>query len=181
MEKHTAETVRLPSGLSLVIRRPVPEDAAAMVAYLNAVGGESDNLLFGRDEFPLTVEQEADYVRRAADNPNLYMVLGCVGGAIASIAQISRAGRKRVAHNGEIALSVKKEYWRRGIGRAMMEHLIRHAGECGIRNICLAVKADNAPAVALYEKLGFERAGVHRGYLCIDGNDYDELLMDLRI
>lgn len=36
----------------LEIRKATPEDAAQLLAYLNQIGGESDNLLFGANEIP---------------------------------------------------------------------------------------------------------------------------------
>ena len=45
-------------GGSLLLREAEEGDAGAVLAYLNQVGGESDNLLFGRDEFAMPLEQE---------------------------------------------------------------------------------------------------------------------------
>jgi len=39
------------------------------------------------------------------------------------------------------------------------------------------VRADNAPAIALYRRFGFEVEGACRQYLRLDGVDYDALLM----
>ncbi|MEA4960851.1 hypothetical protein [Lutispora sp.] len=53
--------ISLKNGEKLILRKPKVEDAENMIKYLNLVGGESDNLLFGKDEFRLTVEQEKEY------------------------------------------------------------------------------------------------------------------------
>ena len=55
--------VILKNGELLILRRPTEDDAKAMIDYLNQVGGESDNLLFGKGEFHLTVEQEMEIGR----------------------------------------------------------------------------------------------------------------------
>jgi len=61
-----------------------------------------------------------------------------------------------------------------------MGELIRHARERStIRNISLGVKASNSNAIALYEKYGFIKTGVHKNYFHVDGNYDDEILMDL--
>ncbi|MBO7136326.1 MAG: hypothetical protein J6V73_06840 [Spirochaetaceae bacterium] len=39
-----------------IIREAVPEDAEKMISYLNQVGGESDNLLHGENEFTVPIE-----------------------------------------------------------------------------------------------------------------------------
>lgn len=174
--------IQLKNGKQLKIRKPIIEDAENMIEYLNIVGGESDNLLFGKDEFHLTVEQEREYINSLSNNPNVLMILGVIDNNIVSVAQISSSNRKRIAHNSEIAISVKKEYWRQGIGSAMMEELIRFAKKHGkIKNISLGVKSSNKKAIILYEKFGFQKVGFHKNYFNIDGDFDDEILMDLHI
>ena len=45
---------------------------------------------------------------------------------------------------------------RRGYGRLLVQSLLAHAATMGARRVYLQVLADNAPALALYEQLGFE-------------------------
>jgi ribosomal-protein-alanine N-acetyltransferase len=63
---------------------------------------------------------------------------------------------------------------RRGIGRALMDDLLAYAREHGAVRILLEVRASNAPALALYESLGFERFNVRAGYYA-DGEDAIEM------
>lgn len=172
----------LKTGELLTLRKPEEQDAKSILSYLNQVGGESDNLLFGEDEFPLTVEQETSYLKSLEGRSGTLMLLGLLDSEIVSVAQISSLSRKRIAHNAEIALSVKKAHWQKGIGLSMMEELLAFARYTGtIRTVSLGVKADNETAIRLYEKLGFEKIGVHKDYFLIRGEYFDELLMDLRI
>lgn len=172
--------VQLKNGQHLILRKPVPEDAGKMIEYLNTVGGESDNLLFGKDEFRLTVEQEMEYIKSISDAANTLMLLGIIDNNIVSVAQISSSNRKRIAHNSEISISVKKDYWRNGVGTAVMEELISFAKENStIKNIGLGVKASNLNAIKLYEKFGFVKVGVHKNFFNIIGVFDDEILMDL--
>ena len=172
----------LKTGELLTLRTPEEQDAKSMISYLNQVGGESGNLLFGEDEFPLTVEQEISYLKSLESQSGTLMLLGLLDSEIVSVAQISSLPRKRIAHNAEIALSVKKAHWQKGIGRHVMEELLAFAKNTGtIRTVSLGVKADNETAIRLYEKLGFEKIGVHKDYFLIRGEYFDELLMDLRI
>ncbi|SFO12528.1 GNAT family N-acetyltransferase [Proteiniclasticum ruminis] len=179
---HDPKELPLKNGELLTIRKPEEQDATSILSYLNQVGGESDNLLFGENEFPLTVEQEISYLKSLESQPGTLMLLGLLDSEIVSVAQISSLPRKRIAHNAEIALSVKKAHWQKGIGRHVMEELLTFARNSGtIRTVSLGVKADNESAIVLYEKLGFKKTGVHKDYFLIRGNYFDELLMDLRI
>ena len=116
--------IKLKNGQNLILRKANGNDAEKMIEYLNTVGGESDNLLFGKNEFHFSIEQEKEYL----NNLNIY--------------------------NSEIAISVKKEYWGLGIGSAVMSELIEFARNNDIRNIELGVKASNSKAIKLYEKFG---------------------------
>jgi RimJ/RimL family protein N-acetyltransferase len=182
LSKHILKEIKLNNGHQLILRKPVVEDAKRMVEYLNIVGGESDNLLFGKGEFRLTVEQEMKYIENISNDANILMILGIINDNIVSVAQISSPNRKRIAHNSDVSISVKKEYWGNGIGSAVMEELISFAKEHDtIKNISLGVKASNHKAIAMYEKFGFKKVGVHKDYFNVDSNFDDEILMDLYI
>ena len=52
----------------------------------------------------------------------------------------------------------------RGVGTRLLRALTERAGRSGARSLLLEVRADNAPAIALYEREGFERISVRRRY-----------------
>jgi ribosomal-protein-alanine N-acetyltransferase len=61
-------------------------------------------------------------------------------------------------------LAVRPECRRGGVGRALVEHALDAAAREGARRATLEVRRSNAPALRLYERLGFKAAGVRRGY-----------------
>ena len=61
----------------------------------------------------------------------------------------------------------------------MIERLIAFAKSASICVIELEVKEDNKNAIALYEKMGFEKIGQYKKYFCIEGMYYDAYLMNL--
>src|SRR5690625_5057280 len=107
--------VEIKNGESLILRRPITSDAEEIIDYLNIVGGESDNLLFGANEFHLTVDQEIDYINKLNKTPHTIMILAFIENDLVGIGQISGNDRKRIAHNCELAISVRKKYWGKGI------------------------------------------------------------------
>ena len=52
----------------------------------------------------------------------------------------------------------------RGLGARLLVELLEEAARRGQRTVSLEVRADNAPAQRLYERHGFTRTGVRRGY-----------------
>jgi [ribosomal protein S18]-alanine N-acetyltransferase len=52
----------------------------------------------------------------------------------------------------------------KGVGRALLRENVRQASNVGARAMFLEVDKDNAPALALYERLGFVQVGERPGY-----------------
>ncbi|ELZ03895.1 GNAT family N-acetyltransferase [Natrialba asiatica] len=59
----------------------------------------------------------------------------------------------------ELAIFVLQAYQRAGIGTQLLEHLLGHASDVGIERVWLTVERWNNPAIALYERVGFEATG----------------------
>jgi Fur family ferric uptake transcriptional regulator len=69
------------------------------------------------------------------------------------------------ADEGEIlTIGVSREHRRKGLGRALIVAAAAEACAGGARTLFLEVDAGNAPALSLYRQLGFEEAGLRRGY-----------------
>ena len=61
-------------------------------------------------------------------------------------------------------LAVDPGVQRQGVGRLLLEALLGEAQRRRQPTVSLEVRADNEPAQRLYERYGFRRVGVRRGY-----------------
>ena len=61
-------------------------------------------------------------------------------------------------------LAVDAQHRRQGIGKALVEHLIASLQERMVRSLTLEVRVSNAPAVSLYEGMGFLTVGRRPNY-----------------
>ncbi|HEY7446080.1 MAG TPA: ribosomal protein S18-alanine N-acetyltransferase [Vicinamibacterales bacterium] len=61
-------------------------------------------------------------------------------------------------------LAIHPMYRRRGIGTALLQHAMRTAARLGARRATLEVRQSNEEARRIYERLGFETAGIRRNY-----------------
>lgn len=78
-------------------------------------------------------------------------------------------------------LSVARAYQRRGCGWRMLEWMAERAREYGARTMLLEVRPSNPAAIRLYERYGFERIGVRRGYYPARGGREDAIVMRITL
>lgn len=72
-------------------------------------------------------------------------------------------------------VAVTPAYRRRGIARVLLERLFEITADDPRRGHTLEVRVSNTEAIRLYERLGFERRGLRRGYYT--DNREDALIM----
>jgi ribosomal-protein-alanine N-acetyltransferase len=72
-------------------------------------------------------------------------------------------------------VAVDPDFQRRGIATRMLERLFELTADDDGRGYTLEVRVTNKDAIRLYEKLGFERHGIRRGYYT--DNREDALIM----
>jgi RimJ/RimL family protein N-acetyltransferase len=62
-------------------------------------------------------------------------------------------------HKAELSMTVHDGYQDKGIGTAILKHLLEIAKVKGLRKVGLTVNTDNDKAIHLYKKVGFEIEG----------------------
>lgn len=74
-------------------------------------------------------------------------------------------GCYQILEEAEIVnVAVDKAFRRRGVGRQMLEELMRLGEERGSFAYTLEVRAGNVPAIHLYESLGFKSLGIRKNF-----------------
>ena len=94
-----------------------------------------------------------------------------VAGAVVGNAGLHAAGAAhRRRHAMGLGIAVAQDHQRQGVGSALMAALIDAADRwLGCLRIELTVFVDNAAAIALYRKFGFELEGTHCAFALRDG------------
>ncbi len=164
-----------------IIREARIDDAKNLLAYLQKVGSESENLTFDAKGIPFTLEQEREYLDRRMCSENNITLLALEGEKIIGSLGIDTPSFDRLSHRGEMGISVLKECWSQGVGSALLEALLSWIHECPtrLRKIEITVREDNERALALYKKFGFKEEGKISRLVVIDNTFYDGITMGL--
>lgn len=158
MEYH--KTIRLKDGRECCLRNGTEQDGAALLEVFTRTHTETDYLLSCPEETETTVEKEAEYLKGRTESDNAIEILAEVGGRVVGTAGIECIDAKvKTKHRADFGISVLKDYWGAGIGRALMEACIECAKRAGYAQLELAAVAENTRALALYRSEGFVEYG----------------------
>ena len=174
------KTVILKNGKEVCIHTPVAEDALSVIRYLKAV--------FVDDRFFMTTEEEAQkwqepekeqkILQENYIDENKLMLATEMNQQIISLSNVHAGERNRNRHVGQMGISILPEYRGNGLGTVIMQTMIDWAAAHPlIEKLALGVWADNAPAIALYEKMGFIEEGRKVREVKYADGSYDDCIL----
>ena len=141
------------------IRGQEPGDLEALTEIYNCPG-----VVAGTLQLPYQ-SVEARRQRYCQPSPGTHALVAEVDGRVVGSAGLHVQPADRRRHVGWIGMGVHDDFQGQGVGTALMEALLDLAFNwLGLHRIELTVYADNAPAVHLYRKFGFEIEGTARAY-----------------
>lgn len=154
------QKITLENGKEAQIRNGNRADGAGVLEIFNLTHTETDYLLSYPDESSRDQEQEAQFLEDKMKSPNEIELIAIVDGKAVGIAGIEAVGKKyKVKHRAEFGISLLKEYWGLGLGKALAAACIQCAREAGYGQLELNVVAENDRALSLYRSLGFVEFG----------------------
>lgn len=118
--------------------------------------------------------------RLGAENDGL--VVGALqAGALVGMAGFYRDSHTKMQHRGHVwGMFVRPAARGQGLGGSLLDALVAHAAALdGLLQVNLEVVSSNGAALALYEGRGFQRFGLERRALIVEGQALDEVLMVL--
>ena len=159
--------------MEIIVRHAEPEDHEAMHRIFSGPKAVAGTL-------QLPFPSAETWRERLAEPPEgLYSLVACVEGeVVGSISLETSPTRPRMRHVGSIGMAVRDDWQGKGVGTALMEAALDLADNwLNLGRIELRVYVDNAAAVALYKKFGFEIEGTHRRLAFRNGEYVDAYSM----
>jgi len=159
--------------MDIVIRHVEPDDYEALHRIFSG-----PKVIRGTLQLPFPSAER--WRKRLADPPEgLYSLVASVDGEVVGTLGLPIfPDRPRRRHVGQIGMAVRDDWHGKGVGTALMEAAIDLADNwLNLARLELTVFVDNAPAIALYRKLGFTTEGTLTDYVFRDGEYVDCFLM----
>lgn len=170
---------QLPNGEMLTVRSLCADDAEALNAFRLTTYRETHF----RARYPEECEPSLEAMQKELAGCEA-SALNFEVGAFAGEKVVGEFGVTQVwphikfRHRAVMGISVRKEYWGCGLGSYLMQLAIDQTRINGFEQLELGVCSDNARAIHLYEKFGFERCGtMPHAFKLKDGTYRDEIMM----
>lgn len=170
---------QLPNGETLTVRSLCADDAEALNTFRSATFRET----YFMARYPEECEQDLEAMRKGIARCEA-STLNFEVGAFSCTKLVGEFGVAQVRphikyrHRAGMGISVLKEAWGCGLGSYLMQLAIDQTRANGFEQLELDVYSDNARAIHLYEKFGFERCGATpHGFKLKDGTYRDDILM----
>lgn len=155
----------------IVIRHAEPKDTAA-IRQIHAQPEVYRNTL----QIPHPSEQM--WMERLADRPGIKQLVACIDDIVVGHLTLDVNQRPRRSHIADFGITVDARWHNRGVASALLRTMIDLCDNwLPVRRIELTVFADNAPAIAVYRKHGFEVEGTGKQFALRDGEYVDALFM----
>lgn len=159
------------------IRHAKSEDAPSLIALFKQLDVETAFMLFEPEERTINVEQQVDVLSAFNNSSTQTMLVAESNDTILGFAVGIGGSAHRNRHSISLVIGVLQAYWNKGIGGDLIQALEAWAKARNMHRLELSVAAHNTRAIAFYEKYGFEREGIRRDALRIEGQYVNEIYM----
>lgn len=154
--------------MTLYIRKTEPSDAKAIRDLFVAKSVYQQTLQLPQPSVAMWEQRLSDI----PDHVHSFVAILTEGGEDSIVGNLALmlATPERLRHSASLGMAVKEGFQGQGIGSALMSTAIDLADNwLNLHRLELTAYTDNAPAIALYKKFGFDIEGEARGFAFRDG------------
>ncbi len=156
------QSFTLQDGTVLMIREVTFNDALGINHLGTMIFSSTDQVLTSPEEFRKdgTFENQLKRIKNYSEAAGKCIFVAEIEGRIVGMIDFWNGHRKRIEHTGEFGMGVHPDYRNKGIGKCLIEMLLKWAKENPmIEKVKLGVFSTNARGIHLYTKMGFVEEG----------------------
>ncbi|MBN8237232.1 GNAT family N-acetyltransferase [Halobacillus kuroshimensis] len=160
-----------------MIRTAERNDAGRYKRLMAELEGETDFLLYGRDERTWTLDRVEGMIQHCREQQGSLLLLSEDEWGLNGHVTVLGGSAPRNRHAAGIITGVKKRVQGTGVADELFDYVDSWARDHGILRLELTVMVRNTRAVRFYEKHGYIKEGRKQGTLMVDGQLVDEYMM----
>ena len=160
------------------------DDVDSLLSFIDSLvrekGRDKDSMLYGGFDKKVSHKEESEWLAEtleAIKRGKIISVLAEIEGKIIANGEVTRGRYYETRHHGQLGLTMIGRYRGRGIGRRVIETLVRESRKAGLRSLEVEFLAQNKSARRAYEKEGFSQAGLIPRKIFRSGKYLDGLIM----
>jgi RimJ/RimL family protein N-acetyltransferase len=163
--------------LKVTIHRATESDAAGISSVIARIAEER---IYSAIDRPFTAGEQRDYICSLSAREGIFVGKD-EDNQLVGLQTVEAWARSinSMRHVAQLGTFLPKESRRQGIGTALYAHTSAFARAAGYTKFIIQVRAGNAPALAFYEGLRFQRVGRLTQQVIIDGVPDDEVILEL--
>jgi putative acetyltransferase len=170
-----SDALTLKDAPEFSIRRASAEDAAGIVAVLQAVAAER---IYSAIDRAWTVDEQRRYMESRSAREAIFVAVTGNGIVGYQCLDFYAPSVTSMAHVGHIGTWLGPGWRRQGIGGALFRETAAFARSNGYRKFVIQVRASNTSGLSFYAGLGFRECGRLARQVVIDDHDDDEIIME---
>ena len=142
----------------IIIRHATLADAPAIAEIYNY---EVENETSTFDLVPRSLDDQREW--QAARSGAFAVIVAEIDGQVVGFGALSPY-KERAAYRAAVedSIYVRRDSARRGIGKALLEHLLVTAKDGGFHTVLARIATENEASIALHQALGFDVVGIEK-------------------
>ena len=181
---HVYKRFTLANGKKVTLRVLRWEDLDALLQFINSLvdekQGKTKTTLYTGFDRRVTREEELEWLAQtlvAIEGERVINMVADIDGKIIANGDVTRGSYEDTHHHGHLGLTMISKYRGQGIGRRIIETLVRESRKAGLRTLATEFMAESETARRAYEKSGFKQAGILPHKVFRNGKYFDGLIM----
>ena len=155
-----------PDDKEITIRIASPDDALKLLELKKGYIKDTTTLPLYEYEYKNDIEQEKQLIERYLTEDNSVLLVAEHANTLIGNLDITGNQRKKLYHTGMIGMGIAYEWHNQKIGSLLMESALEWATKYdALKLLWLEVYSTNIPGIKLYEKYGFEHAGLIKDFI----------------
>lgn len=173
---NTKETEKIDED-NLLIRSAAYGDARFLVELQKATEGESDFLLYGREENKQSSQKVRKQIIEWNQSGHSIIFLAILNGKYVGYLMVEGNNSKRAIHRANVLFAVQAAAQGKGIASSLLQKEEEWAITKAISRLELTVSEENTRARKLFEKIGYEPEGIRKNSIVINNKLHNEIYM----